>query len=182
VALTIYEGMAPTVCESVLTNIDSEVYALEDKSDPSSDDSTHTFDTYSSDGDTGFGPCAVLMGSAVDQRAGEDDVITNRKKKGRSPSWGTNTSSVVRGNSACKNNSEGSMNKPQSRPSLRSLRHGARKSVTQPAPLKNPVPVRPSPLNGLIDTVGKAKLEKELCNVKGLAVSIGRRGKQQQRH
>jgi hypothetical protein len=55
------------------------------------------------------------------------------------------------------------MNKPQSRPSLRSLWHGARKSVTQPAPLKNPVPVRPSPLNGLIDTVGKAKLEKELC-------------------
>jgi hypothetical protein len=79
---------------------------------------------------------------------------------------------VVRGNSACSNNSEGSVNKPQYR-SLRSLRHEAHKSVTQPAPLKTPVPVRPSPLKRLlnIDTVNKAKSENELRNIEGIELS-----------
>lgn len=182
VALMVYEGSAPAVCDNVLTYIDSEANALDDKNDLSGYDSAHTFDSYSSEGDMRFGPGTALAGSAVDQRAGEaDDVIARRKKKGRSPSWGSNTSSrahlVIRGNSACSNNSEGSVNKQQSRSSLRSLRHDAHKSETQPsapsAPLNTPVPMRPSPLKRLYNTesVGKAKSETELCNIKGIKLS-----------
>ena len=173
VALMVYHGSAPTAYGSILTNIDSEV---------SDYDSTRTLDSYSSDGDTRFCPGTTLTGGTADQRAGDaDDVIARRKKKGRSPSWGSNTSSrahlVVRGNSACSNNSEGSVNKPQSRSSLRSLRQEAHKNVTQPpatsASLKTPIPVRPSPLKRLfnIASLGKAKSENELCNIKGIELS-----------
>lgn len=141
-----------------------------DQTEISGYDSSHTFDSYSSEGDENSNSNRQGRGSIDDKCADEDDVIAVRRQKARSPSWGSSCSSAVTGHSlAPTSNGEGSVNKPQGRSKKpegprRITAISLSTKVPAPAaagPIKVPMPVRLHPIKRLFSTEGVSEAKSD---------------------